>query len=64
MSVADQYSVPSEMALRQTGYVALIESLGFADAIRFPLQPSPGEGVYMELQDRLLGAARVDELYQ
>lgn len=46
MTVAEQRFARSEMALRQTGYMALIQSLGYADAIRFLLQLSPGEGDY------------------
>jgi hypothetical protein len=64
MAVAEQRFARSEMALRQTGYMALIRSLGYADAIRFLLQLSPGEGDYLELQDRLFGDASVDELYE
>ena len=44
MIAAEQQFARSEMALRQTGYMVLIQSLGYADAIRFLLQLSPGEG--------------------
>jgi hypothetical protein len=44
--------------------MALIQSLGYADAIRFLLQLSPGEGDHLEWQDRLFGEASVDELYE
>ena len=64
MTVAEQQFARSEMTLRQTGYMALIQSLGYADAIRFFLQLSPGEGDYLEWQDRLFGDASVDELYE
>ena len=64
MTVAEQRFTRSEMALRQTGYMALIQSLGYADAIRFLLQLSLGEGDYLEWQDRLFGDASVDELYE
>jgi hypothetical protein len=64
MAMADQQFARSEMALRQTGYMALIRSLGYADAIRFLLQLNPGEGDYLELQDHLFGDADVDELYE
>jgi hypothetical protein len=64
MTVAEQQFARTEMALRQTGYMALIQSLGYADAIRFLLQLSPGEGNYLEWQDRLFGDASVDELYE
>jgi hypothetical protein len=64
MTVAERQFARSEMALRQTGYVALIQSLGYADAIRFLLQLSPGEGDYLERQDRLFGDTSADELYE
>ena len=64
MTVAEQQFARSEMTLRQTGYMALIQSLGYADAIRFLLRLSPGEGDYLEWQDRLFGDASVDELYE
>jgi hypothetical protein len=64
MTVAEQKFARSEMALRQTGYMALIQSLGYADAIRFLLQLSPGEGDYLEWQERLFGDVSVDELYE
>jgi len=64
MTVIEQQFARSEMALRQTGYMALIQSLGYADAIRFLLQLSPGEEDYLEWQDRLFGDASVDELYE
>jgi len=63
MIVAEQQFARSEIALRQTGYMALIQSLGCADAIRFLMQLSRGEGDYLEWQDRLFGDAGVDELY-
>ena len=64
MTVAEQQFARSEMALRQTGYMALIQSLGHADAIRLLLQLSSGEGDYLEWQDRLFGDASVGEFYK
>ena len=64
MIVAEQQFARSEIALRQTGYMALIQSLGYADAIRFLMQLSRGEGDSLEWQDRLFGDASVDELYE
>jgi len=64
MTVVEQQFARSEIALRQTGYMALIQSLGYADAIRFLLQLSPGEGDYLEWQDRLSGDTSVDELFE
>jgi hypothetical protein len=59
----DQKLARSEADLRQAGYTALIETLGVADAIRFLIQISPGEGDYLEWQDRILGEVGVDQLY-
>jgi hypothetical protein len=64
MRVAEQQFARSEMALRQTGYLALIQSLGYADAIRFLLQLSPGEGDYLAWQERIFGDTSVDDLYE
>ena len=64
MTMAERQFARSEMALRQTGYVALIQSLGYADAIRFLLQLSSGEGDYLEWQERLFGDTSADELYE
>jgi hypothetical protein len=44
----DHVRLSSEAALRQMGYMALIKSLGYADAIRFLLQINPGQGDYLE----------------
>jgi hypothetical protein len=64
MILADQQFTRSEMDLRQIGYMALIQSLGYADAIRFLLQINPGQGDYLKWQDRIFGDASVDELYE
>ena len=64
MTLVDQRFARTEVALRQTGYMALIESLGYADAIRFLVQISPGQGDYLEWQDRVFGDAGVNELYE
>ena len=64
MTMVEHQFARSEMALRQTGYMALIQSLGYADAIRFLLQLSPGEGDNLKWQERLFGDASVDELYE
>lgn len=64
MALVDQQFTRTEVALRQTGYMALIESLGYADAIRFLVQISPGQGDYLEWQDHIFGDASVDKLYE
>lgn len=43
--------------------MALIGALGTADAIRFLVQLSPGQGDYLEWQDRVLADMSEDELY-
>jgi hypothetical protein len=63
MILADQQFARSETALRQSGYMALIDTLGYADAIRFLVQISPGQGDYLEWQDRILADVSVDQLY-
>ena len=60
MTLIDQRLVRSEVDLRQAGYTALIQPLGYADAIRFLVQISPGEGNYLEWQDRVFGDKVVD----
>jgi hypothetical protein len=64
MALTNQQFARSEMALRQTGYMALIRSLGYADAIRFLVQVNPGQGDYLEWQDRIFGDTSVDGLYE
>jgi hypothetical protein len=62
--LTDQQFACSDTALRQSGYLALIDRLGYADAIRFLVQISPGQGDYLEWQDRIFGDMSVDELYE
>lgn len=64
MSLTDQHFARSDTALRQTGYMAPIDSLGYADAIRFLVEISQGQGNYLEWQDRIFGDMGVDELYE
>jgi hypothetical protein len=64
MILTDQQFARSETALRETGYMALIDTLGYADAIRFLVQISPGQGDYLEWQDRIFADMGVDELYE
>jgi hypothetical protein len=62
--LTDQQFARSETALRQSGYMALIDKLGYADAIRFLVQISPGQGDYLEWQDRIFADMSVDKLYE
>ena len=64
MATSQQRFARSEMALRQAGYLALIESLGYADAIRFLSQIHPGQGNYLDWEEQVLGDISVDELYE
>jgi hypothetical protein len=64
MIMREQQFARSEIALRQAGYIALIESLGYSDAIRFLVQISPGQGDYIAWQDQMFADVGVDELYE
>lgn len=50
--------------IRETGFVALVHSLGYADALRFLAQISSGQGDYLEWQEQIFGDASVDEIYE
>ncbi len=62
MALTDQRFARSEATLRQTGFIALIRSLGNADAIRFLVQLNPGQGNYIDWQDQAFGDLSGDEL--
>ena len=64
MNLAKRRFARSDTAVRQTGYMALIQSLGYTDAIRFLMQINPGQGDYLERQDQIFGQSTVDELYE
>jgi hypothetical protein len=64
MILAGQQFARSDAALRQYGYMALVESLGYADAIRFLTQISAGQGDYVEQQQQIVPDVSVDELYE
>lgn len=64
MTLTDQRFARSEMALREAGFLVLIQSLGYADTLRFLTQLSPGQGDYLEWQDQIFGDASVDEIYK
>ncbi len=64
MTLTDQRFARSEMALREAGFLALIQSLGYADTLRFLTQLSPGQGDYLEWQDQIFEDASVDEIYK
>jgi len=64
MTLTDQRFARSEMALREAGFMVLIRSLGYGDALRFLTQLIPGQRDYLELQDQIFGDANVDEIYE
>ncbi len=64
MTLVDQRFARSEMSLREAGFTALIQSLGYADALRFLAQFNPGQGDYVKWQDQIFGDASVDEIYE
>lgn len=64
MVLADQRFDRSEKAVWEIGFVALVQSLGYADALRFLVQISAGQGDYLEWQGQVFGDASVDEIYE
>jgi len=64
MVLTDQWFARSEMALRETGFMTLVQSLGYADTLRFLVQLSPGQGDYLAWQEQIFGDAGVDEIYE
>jgi hypothetical protein len=64
MVLTNQRFERSEQSIRETGLVALVQSLGYADALRFLAQIGSGQGDYMEWQERVFGDASVDEIYE
>ena len=64
MAVTARQFDRSETAVRETGFMALIQSLGYADAIRFLSLLTPGHGDYLAWQERIFGDASVDEIYE
>ena len=64
MVLTEQRFVRSEKSVWETGFVALIQSLGYADALRFLAQVVSGQGDYLEWQEQVFGEASVDELYE
>jgi hypothetical protein len=64
MKLTTQRFDRSEMAVRETGFVALIQSLGYADAIRFHILLNPGQGDYLAWQEQVFCDASVDGIYE
>jgi hypothetical protein len=64
MALTDQRFARSETALREAGFMALIQRLGYADAIRFLTLLNPGQGDYLAWQEQIFGDASADEIYE
>jgi len=64
MVLTDQKFDRSEQTIRERGFTALVQSLGYADALRFLAQLEVGEGDYLKWQDEVLGDEAVDKLYE
>jgi len=54
----------SEKRVWETGSMALIQALGYADALRFLTQFVPGQGDYLAWQEELFGEAGVDAIFE
>lgn len=50
--------------LTRKGFKALVEALGYADAVRFIRQFDPGSGDYTEERHRWLDTLTVDEVFE
>ena len=62
--LTEQQFTRSEKLVWETGFAALTNSLGYADALGFLAQISSGQGDYLEWQDQVFGEASVDEIYE
>ncbi len=61
--LTEQRFARSEKSVWEIGLLALIRSLGYADALRFLAQLAAGQGDYLAWQDQVFGEATVDEIY-
>ncbi|MBL7202511.1 MAG: hypothetical protein ISS56_20440 [Anaerolineae bacterium] len=64
MALTDERFERTEVAVREAGLAALIQSLGYADAVRFVTQLGEGRGDYLKWQEQVFGDANVDEIYE
>ena len=62
--LTEQRFTRSEKLVWETGFMALIKSLGYADALRFLAQIVSGQGDYLEWQEQVFGEAGVAEIYE
>ena len=61
--LTEQRFIRSEQTVWEIGLLALIQSLGYADALRFINQILPGQGDYLSQQDQIFGQAPAADLY-
>jgi hypothetical protein len=54
----------TDMELRQVGIEALLETLGYAETLRFLSQVGSGEGDYLRWRQELFAGATVDEIFE
>lgn len=64
MALTNERFERTEAAVREAGFQALVESLGYADAIRFVIQLGEGRGDSLTWQRQVFGEAPVDEIYE
>lgn len=53
----------TDMELRQVGIEALLQTLGYAETMRFLSQVGSGEGDYLRWREQLFAGATVDEIF-
>ena len=56
--------IRSEQVVWETGFLALIQSLGYADALRFLGQLVSGHGDYLAWQDKVFEGEGVAQIYE
>ena len=54
----------TDMELRQVGIEALLQTLGYAETLRFLSQVSSGQGDYLQWREHLFAGATVDEIFE
>ena len=62
--LTEQRFTRSEKLVWETGFMALIKSLGYADALRFLAQVASDQGDYLEWQEQVFGETSVDQIYE
>ena len=54
----------TDMELKQAGIEALLQTLGYAETLRFLSQVSSGQGDYLQWREHLFAGATVDEIFE